>query len=63
VKVYNTAGEYVRTLLDVSSQSIGSYPVTWDGKNDNKDYVASGIYIISFKEPLGIHFGRVMIVK
>ena len=62
IKIYNTAGEKVRTLTD-SSQNIGVYQLPWDGRNDKQAYVASGVYLIVFTEPLGIHYGRVMIVN
>jgi len=62
IKIYNTAGEKVRTLTD-SSQNIGVYQLPWDGRNDKQAYVASGVYLLVFTEPLGIHYGRVMIVN
>jgi hypothetical protein len=63
LKVYNTAGEHITTLLDVPDQDMGSAAVTWDGKNDKQTTVASGIYLITLKEPLGIHYGRILIVR
>jgi hypothetical protein len=43
LKVYNVAGQLVRTLAN-SVKDAGSYTVTWDGKNDRGGAVASGIY-------------------
>ena len=43
LKVYNVAGQLVRTLAN-SVKNAGSYTVTWDGKNDRGGAVASGIY-------------------
>lgn len=63
LKVYNTAGEHIATLWDTSAQALGAAAVTWYGKNDSQANVASGVYFISFKEPLGIHYGRVIVVK
>jgi len=63
VKFYNTAGEKVRTFIDNPTQPIGSFSKDWDGKNDKGEYVGSGVYYIAFMEPLGIHYGRVMIIQ
>ena len=41
--VYNSLGQIVRTLVD-AKQPAGEYQVTWDGKNNSGQQVASGIY-------------------
>jgi len=43
LKVYNVAGQLVRTLVS-GERDANSYTVTWDGKNDRGGAVASGIY-------------------
>jgi flagellar hook assembly protein FlgD len=43
LKVYNVAGQLVRTLVN-GERDANSYTVTWDGKNDRGGAVASGIY-------------------
>jgi hypothetical protein len=43
LKIYNVAGQLVRTLLN-GTKDVGSYTVTWDGKNDRGGAVASGVY-------------------
>jgi len=43
LKIYNVAGELVRTLVD-EVKDAGSYSVPWNGKNDRGSAVASGIY-------------------
>ncbi len=43
VKVYNVAGQLVRTLVN-GTKDAGSYAVTWNGKNERGARVASGIY-------------------
>lgn len=42
--IYNILGEKVRVLVD-EYQPAGERNVVWDGKNDNGDVVASGIYL------------------
>jgi hypothetical protein len=43
LKVYNVAGQLVRTLVN-GTKDAGSYTITWDGKNNRGSGVASGIY-------------------
>lgn len=43
LKIYNLIGQTVRNLID-EKQLSGKYSTVWDGKNDNGQLVASGIY-------------------
>lgn len=43
LKIYNVAGQLVRTLVD-GVKDAGSYSVTWDGLSDRGSAVASGVY-------------------
>jgi hypothetical protein len=43
LRIYNVRGQLVKTLLDEEKQP-GDYSVIWDGKNDNGEEVASGVY-------------------
>jgi len=43
VKIFNTMGQQVRILLD-EDQGAGEYVVTWDGRDDGGQDVASGLY-------------------
>ena len=42
--VHDTMGRVVRVLEDCM-QNAGHHDVTWDGANNNGQYVASGVYI------------------
>jgi hypothetical protein len=44
LKIYNTAGQLVRTLLS-ETKTAGWHSVVWNGKNDAGRQVASGVYI------------------
>jgi hypothetical protein len=46
VRVYNVAGELVRTLRD-GPEEAGFRSVVWDGRNDAGHPVASGVYLYS----------------
>jgi hypothetical protein len=43
VKVYNTQGRLIRTLLEGEGFE-GSHQVMWDGRNDRGEFVSSGMY-------------------
>jgi flagellar hook assembly protein FlgD len=63
VMVYNSAGEHIRTLVDDSYRSLGTYEVEWDGKNMNGFYVASGVYLVCFTEPKEVHKAKVLVIR
>ncbi len=63
IKIYNTAGEKVRTLRDTTSQPAGPDQVTWDGKNDGGQNVASGVYIIIMLDTLSYHAAKVVVIR
>lgn len=43
LRIYNLKGEVIRTLVN-GAQNAGEHTVVWDGKDDGKSKVASGIY-------------------
>ncbi|MFQ5603319.1 MAG: ELWxxDGT repeat protein [bacterium] len=45
LQVYDLLGRLVTTLLDEGRQEIGSYTVSWDGRDANGRQVASGVYV------------------
>jgi hypothetical protein len=44
LKVYNVAGQLVRTLVDEAQSPEQVKPVIWDGRNDAGQSVSSGVY-------------------
>ena len=48
LKVYNTKGEPVKTLVS-QPQTAGQYSVTWDSIDDTGQTVAAGVYFYSLK--------------
>ena len=44
LEVLNVLGQKVRTLVD-EFKAAGNYSITWDGKDDNYQSVASGVYL------------------
>jgi hypothetical protein len=47
IVVYDVAGRVVRTLVDDVTEP-GEYTVLWDGRNDDNEALASGVYFISY---------------
>lgn len=43
ITIYNLKGQKVKTLV-AESQQAGRFSIVWDGKNDSKQAVSSGIY-------------------
>ena len=48
LKLYNITGQEIRSLID-ENLSAGQYQITWDGKNNVGQQVASGIYFYQIK--------------
>ena len=44
LSLYNLTGQLVRTLVD-GERPVGSYSVTWDGRDAVGSDVASGVYL------------------
>ncbi|MCK4417978.1 MAG: T9SS type A sorting domain-containing protein, partial [Candidatus Latescibacteria bacterium] len=44
IQIYNVTGQLIRTY-DLGYQPAGSYSVHWDGRNENGDPAASGVYL------------------
>jgi flagellar hook assembly protein FlgD len=44
LKIYNILGQEVKILVN-ETQEPGAYAVPWDGRNDEEEEVASGIYL------------------
>ncbi len=44
IQIFNISGQLIRTY-DLGYQPAGSYSVKWDGRNENGDIAASGVYL------------------
>jgi flagellar hook assembly protein FlgD len=45
-KIYNLAGELVRSFPPQPARIGGRVSALWDGRNDRGDYVGSGLYFV-----------------
>ncbi len=48
LRVYDISGQLIATLVDEPMQP-GSYSVSWDGRNDNGQAVAGGVYFLTMR--------------
>ncbi len=63
LRIYNTAGENIRTLDSRTLSEPVSQWYSWDGRNKYGDPCASGVYIIYLAEPLSQKMRRVILVR
>jgi len=62
LKMFNTGGELVRTLVN-TKQASGRHRTVWDGRNDVGEEVSSGIYFYVLKIGQQSQFRKALMVK
>lgn len=62
LRIYNTAGQLVRTLLDANLEG-GDHAVHWDGCDDNGERVASGVYFSRLMQGRSALARKMLLVK
>jgi hypothetical protein len=62
LKIYNTLGEVVQTLVD-GHQTAGSHEVVWDGRDATGSAVARGMYIYRLTAGGTSETGRMLLTK
>jgi flagellar hook assembly protein FlgD len=64
LRVYNTAGEKVNTLhFETDAVAPENVTVYWDGTNDKKQKVASGVYILHFVSLFETRTAKLLVVR
>ena len=63
VRLYDTNGRLVRTLLDLSDAAAGYHDVRVDGHSESGEHLASGVYFYRIETADGDVVGRASIVK
>jgi hypothetical protein len=63
VKIYNSAGELVRELWNTPVQTFLERDFSWDGKNMNGAFVASGVYVIYYTNRYQTKSARILVLK
>lgn len=62
LKVFNLAGQEVKTLVN-ENQAAGSKQVTWDGRDNNRHQVASGIYLYQLQAGNQMQTKKMVLLK
>jgi flagellar hook assembly protein FlgD len=63
LRIYNSAGEHIRTLLDTTlTAPLSPTVINWDGKNKFGAEVASGIYVVYLQKPFGRSVARLVVL-
>jgi flagellar hook assembly protein FlgD len=63
LKIYNSAGELVRVLLEEKRQTGIYQEVPWDGKNMEGEDVASGVYILYYTTRYETRVAKVLVLR
>lgn len=63
LRVYDTAGRLVQTLLAAASRSAGRNEQIWDGRDTDGRAVAAGVYLYRLETPQRQATGRMTLVK
>jgi hypothetical protein len=63
LKVYNTAGEQVRTIDEGQLTGFWQRAYPWDGKNQKGEDCASGVYLLRLVGPKTTKVLRVLLVR
>lgn len=62
LQIYNLLGQLVRTLVD-EKQMAGNYAVIWDGKEENGQLVASGIYVYKIHTKAFVKTKKMVLIR
>jgi hypothetical protein len=62
VAIYDVGGRLVRTLAN-ETRAAGAYEITWDGRDDNGQAVASGVYFYRLVAPQFTQARKMVLLK
>ncbi len=62
IDIYNLQGQKIRTLVN-ESKPAGSFSVVWDGKTQNGELMASGVYIYRMKADVFEKSRKLLFIK
>ncbi len=62
LKVFNTLGQEVRTLMD-TYQKAGAHAVSWDGRDNTGQEVASGVYLCRLQTGNFNKISKIVLIK
>ena len=63
LKVYDTTGRLVRTLLDGAPYGAGFHRVSWDGTDDRGQRASTGVYFYVLETGAERQHGKMLLLK
>lgn len=63
LRIYNISGQLVKTLINKKEAMPGQYTIVWDGKNNLKKEVKSGVYFLRFEAEGVIKTRKLLFIK
>ena len=63
LRIYDLAGRLVRTLVDGGALEAGLHEVSWEGRSDQGQALASGLYFPRLQAGGEVRTGRVVLAK
>ncbi len=60
--IFDLQGRHVRTLVD-QRQPAGSYAITWDGRNEQGEVIASGVYLYQLRAGSFVQTRKMALVR
>ena len=64
IKIYDFALDLVTTLVDGKERSMGDFSDVWNGKNEEGEMVANGVYFYSVEiDGDGTYWGKIMVLN
>lgn len=63
LRIYNSAGEHIRTLEDRQVGESWSSAYQWDGTNKYGDHCASGVYLFYLEQPNARQIKKLVLVR
>ena len=63
LKILNTLGQEIRSLIVQQQHLPGEYKVIWDGKNDLDNTVSSGVYFYSIQAGENIKTQKMLLLE
>jgi flagellar hook assembly protein FlgD len=63
LRIYNSAGEHIKTLFDETlTAPLSPTVINWDGNNKFGQKVSSGVYFVFLIKPFGRELGRLVVL-
>jgi len=63
LRIYNSAGELVRVVVEKRLSQRVDETYTWDGRNDAGDPCASGVYIAVLMAPYDTYYDKFLLAR